>query len=78
MNIHLELCLFVLIGFAHKGKAFIGDAPGNIVLIDADKQSVKLRNATFCLCKLRLVATKATNFLRLIAFGLGIIFYCCL
>ena len=57
MNIPLELFLFVLIGFAHKGKAFIGDAPGNIVLIDADKQSVKLRKATFCLYKLRLVAT---------------------
>ena len=63
MNIYLELRLFVLVGLTHKVKAFIGNAPENVVLIDADKQSVKLGKAAFCLCKLRLVATEVSSLL---------------
>ena len=49
--------MFVLIGLAHHRKLFICDAPRHIVLVNADKQTVKLSQPLFSLCQPLLVST---------------------
>ena len=44
-DLSLEVFLFLGVVFAHHGKAFIIQLSGNIVLINADKQTVKLSNS---------------------------------
>ena len=41
LDFHFKLCLLVLIGLAHHRELFICDVPRHIVLINADKQTVK-------------------------------------
>ena len=45
-----KLCLFVLIGLAHHRELFICDAPRHIILVNADKQTVKFYQPLFSLC----------------------------
>jgi len=52
-----KLCLFVLIGLAHHRELFICDAPRHIILVNADKQTVKLSQPLFSLCQPLLVST---------------------
>lgn len=49
--------MFVFIGLAHHRKLFICDAPRHIVLVNADKQTVKLSQPLFGLCQPLLVST---------------------
>lgn len=50
-DFNLKLRLFVLVGLAHHGKAFIAQIALGVVLVDFDKQAVKLSYTLFCLCQ---------------------------
>ena len=50
-DLSLEVFLFLGVVFAHHGEAFIIQFSGNIVLINADEQTVKLSNSLLSLCQ---------------------------
>ena len=51
LDLSLEVFLFLGVVFAHHGEAFIIQLSGNIVLINADEQTVKLSNSFLSLCQ---------------------------
>ena len=54
-DFNFELRLLVLVGFAHHGKAIIIQLALGVVLVDFDKQAVKLPYTLFCLCQTLLI-----------------------
>lgn len=50
-----KLRLLVLAGLAHHGKAFIAQIALGVVLVDLDRQAVKLPYTLFCLCRTLLI-----------------------
>ncbi len=54
-DFNFKLRLLVLVGLAHHGKTFVAQIALGIVLVDFDKQAVKLPYTLFCLCQMLLI-----------------------
>ena len=54
-DFNFKMRLLVLVGLAHHGKAFIVQLALGVVLVDFDKQAVKLPYTLFCLCQTLLI-----------------------
>lgn len=54
-DFNFKLRLFVLVSFAHHGKAFVAQIALGVILVDFDKQAVKLPYTLFCLCQTLLI-----------------------
>ena len=54
-DFNFKLHLLVLVGLAHHGKTLVAQIALGVVLVDFDKQAVKLPYTLFCLCQTLLI-----------------------
>ena len=54
-DFNFKMRLLVLVGLAHHGKAFVAQIALGVLLVDFDKQAVKLPYTLFCLCQTLLI-----------------------